>query len=91
MLKYRMFEEMEDSELNNTKTTPHAASEKERFAIEDDSDTLEPFDHEIDQREINADDEKDLRYWAEQFLVSPDLLIGAIAVNVTPLLKLKNT
>lgn len=80
-----MFEEMEDNERNTTEATQHSTRETERFAIEDDSDTLEP----LDQREINADDEKDLRCWAEQCQVSPDLLKGAIALNGDSVVKIK--
>lgn len=51
---------------------------RENYAIEDDSDTLEPFDDDSEYREINADDPKDLTYWAEQFQVAESDLKAAM-------------
>ncbi len=51
--------------------------------IEDDSDTLAPLQDEKDLGEINADDPKDLIYWADQFKISVAELKAAIILNGT--------
>ncbi|RZM05592.1 MAG: hypothetical protein EOO88_54665, partial [Pedobacter sp.] len=45
---------------------------RERFSIEDDSDTLEPFIDENEHREINADDPDDVARWAADFQISAE-------------------
>ena len=62
---------------------------KERFAIEDDSDTLEPFVDEREHREINTDDPKDVAYWAAQFQISEEELKQAIVLNGTDIKEIK--
>jgi len=54
---------------------------RERYPIEDDSDTLEPFDDSSEHREINTDDEDEMAYWADQFQISQEQLKDAIAIN----------
>lgn len=54
---------------------------RERYSLEDDSDTLEPFIDESEHREINADDQNDLAYWADQFQISIEDLKTAIYLN----------
>ncbi|RBQ11825.1 DUF3606 domain-containing protein [Pedobacter miscanthi] len=54
---------------------------RERFPIEDDSDTLEPFDDQSEHREINADDPKDMAFWATQFQISHEELHAAMALT----------
>lgn len=54
---------------------------RERYSIEDDSDTLEPFEDDSEHREINADDLKDLIYWADEFQISVEDLKAAILLN----------
>ena len=51
--------------------------------IEADSDSLEPLQDEKDCGEINADDPKDLIYWADQFKISVADLKAAIVLNGT--------
>lgn len=54
---------------------------RKQYELEDDSDTLEPFVDDAEHREVNTDDEADLKYWAEQFQVSVEELKAAIALN----------
>ena len=54
---------------------------RERYPIEDDSDSMEPFDDGSEQREINANDTKDLQYWADQFQITTDMLQAVIVIN----------
>jgi hypothetical protein len=54
---------------------------RERFAIEEDSDTLEPFDDGSEDREINADDPGDVTHWAQEFQISVEELKSAIVLN----------
>jgi len=54
---------------------------RERFSIEDDSDTLEPFDDGSEHREINADDPVELARWAGEFQISVEDLKAAIVLN----------
>ncbi|TKC10519.1 DUF3606 domain-containing protein [Pedobacter polaris] len=54
---------------------------RERYSIEDDSDTLEPFIDENEHREINADDPADVKAWADQFQISVDELKAAMVMN----------
>ncbi len=54
---------------------------RERYAIEDDSDTLEPFIDEQEDREINADDTDDMAHWANEFQISVEDLKAAIVLN----------
>jgi len=62
---------------------------RERYPIEDDSDTLEPFDDQAGCREINPDDEKEMTYWMEELQVTRDQLHSAIAVNGTSVWAIK--
>jgi hypothetical protein len=52
-----------------------------QYAIEDDSDTLEPYIDESEDREINTDDAADITRWAQEFQVSEDDLKAAIVLN----------
>ena len=52
-----------------------------RFSIEDDSDTLEPFDDGSEHREINADDPEDVAHSAQEFQISVEDLKAAIVLN----------
>ncbi|MFD0941502.1 DUF3606 domain-containing protein [Pedobacter boryungensis] len=54
---------------------------RERYPIEDDSDTLEPFVDEYENREINTDDPEDIIHWAQEFQISVDDLKSAIVLN----------
>ena len=60
---------------------PNSDEIKERFKIEDYSDTLEPFVDEDEHREINADDPHDISYWANQFQIAEEDLKAAIVLN----------
>ena len=62
---------------------------RERFSIEDDSDTLEPFDDGSEHREINADDPVELARWAAEFQISVEDLKAAIVLNGNSLRKIK--
>ena len=62
---------------------------RERYPIEDDSDSLEPFDDGSEHREINADDPKDLQYWADQFQITTDKLQAVIAINGNSIREIK--
>lgn len=62
---------------------------RERYPIEDDSDSLEPFDDGSEHREINADDPKDLQYWADQFQITTDMLQAVIAINGNSIREIK--
>ncbi|RZM17890.1 MAG: DUF3606 domain-containing protein [Pedobacter sp.] len=62
---------------------------RERFSIEDDSDTLEPFDDGSEHREINADDPVELARWAGEFQISVEDLKAAIVLNGNSLRKIK--
>ncbi len=49
--------------------------------IESDSDGIEPAEFGINDGIINTEDPDQLKYWAEQFQVSPDTLKGAAAIR----------
>lgn len=51
--------------------------------IEKDTDALEPLQDDKELGEINADDPKDLIYWADQFKISVADLKAAIVLNGT--------
>ena len=53
----------------------------EQYGIQDDSDTLEPFEDGSEHRRINADDPADLEHWAAQFQISEEELRAAIVLN----------
>lgn len=72
---------MENNQLHKLNQVPDPDEIRERYPIEDDSDSLEPFDDSTEHREINADDQKELIFWAEQFQISPEMLKGAIVLN----------
>lgn len=50
-------------------------------SIESDSDIIMPFDDPNELRKINADEPKDLVFWAEQFQISVEELQTAITIN----------
>jgi len=54
---------------------------RERFAIDDGPDTLEPFVDENEHREINADDPEDVARWAQEFQISVEDLMAAIVLS----------
>ncbi len=54
---------------------------REQFAIENDSDTLEPYVDESEHREINADDPADVARWAQEFQISVEELRAAMVLN----------
>lgn len=54
---------------------------REQYPIEDDSDTLEPFDDRSESRQINSNDQKDLEFWADEFQISVNALQAAIVLN----------
>ena len=83
------FKLMEQNENQNPGAVPDPDEIRDRYPIEDDADTLEPFDDQSEYREINADDPKDLAYWAEQFQINIDALKGAIALNGNSVRKIK--
>ena len=60
---------------------PDADEIRERFSIEDDSVTLEPFIDENEHREIDADDPDDVTRWADDFQISVEDLKAAILLN----------
>ena len=68
---------------------PEEIREKEVYAIEDDSDTLEPFVDEEEHREINADDPDQLSYWSGEFKISEADLKAAIVLNGNSIKELK--
>ncbi|MEJ5995622.1 DUF3606 domain-containing protein [Pedobacter sp. Du54] len=68
---------------------PDSQQIKQRFPINDDSDTLEPFDDASEDRVINADDPFDLTHWANEFQVSEDDLKAAIVLNGTSVRSIK--
>lgn len=68
---------------------PHPDEIRERFSIEDDPDTLEPFDDGSEHREINADDPDDLVHWADEFQISVEDLKAAIVLNGNSVRKIK--
>lgn len=72
---------MENNRKHKGDDIPDPDEIRERYPIEDDSDTLEPFDDSNEYREINADDPADLNYWAEQFQISVETLRAAIVLN----------
>jgi hypothetical protein len=53
---------------------------REQHPIEDDSDTLEPFDDAAEHREIDGDNPADVAFWAEQFQVSVTELKAAMVL-----------
>ena len=71
------------------KSIPDPKEIKQLNAIEDDSDTLEPFDDSAEHREVNADDPKELSYWADEFQISVHDLKAAIVMNGTSVRELK--
>jgi hypothetical protein len=67
--------------LDFGKNIPDSEEIRERYPIEDDSDTLEPFVDENECREINTDDPKDIAHWAKEFQISVEDLKSAIVLN----------
>lgn len=57
--------------------------------IENDSDTLEPFDDQSEDRQINADDPTAIAHWANQFQISQEELKLAININGTSVRDIK--
>lgn len=81
---------MENKTAKNQKNNiPDPEEISERYEIESDGDTLEPFDDEAEQREINADDPSELQYWAEEFQISLGQLKAAIVMNGTKVREIK--
>lgn len=62
---------------------------RERYPIENDSDTLEPFDDSTEHREINSDDPDEIKYWTQQFQITEEQLYDAIALNGTSVREIK--
>jgi len=54
---------------------------RERYTVEDDSDTLEPFDDSSEHRQINADDPVDVAHWANEFQISVEDLKAALVLH----------
>lgn len=61
----------------------------ERYPIEDDSDTLEPFDASSEHKEINAGDPIDVARWAQEFQISVEDLKAAIVLNGSSVREIK--
>ena len=69
---------------------PGAEQQKMQYVIEEDSDTLEPFIDPNEHRVINADDPKEISYWAQQFQISEQDLKAAIVLNGNAVQKIKS-
>jgi len=54
---------------------------REQYPIEEDSDTLEPFDDSSEHRVINADDPQELEYWSGQFQMSTEALKAVVVLR----------
>ena len=57
--------------------------------IENDGDTLEPFDDDTEDRQINVEDPADIKNWAHQFQISEEELKMAISINGTAVRDIK--
>ena len=64
-----------------SKGIPDPHEMRERHPIEDDSDTLEPLANGLEHREINANDQAEMQYWASEFQISVEFLQAAIVLN----------
>ncbi|RYY71002.1 MAG: DUF3606 domain-containing protein [Chitinophagaceae bacterium] len=73
-------QENEDN-IRSWENSPDSEKVKERYPIEDDSDTLEPFVDESAHQEINVDDPADVEQWANQFQISVADLRAAMVLN----------
>jgi len=62
---------------------------RKRYPIENDSDTMEPFDDSTEHREINSDDPDEIKYWTQQFQITEEQLHDAIALNGTSVREIK--
>jgi hypothetical protein len=76
-------------QYKNYEAIPDPEEIRERFPIEDDSDTLEPFDDASEHREINLDDPQELKYWTNQFQINEQTLREAVALYGTSLREVK--
>ncbi len=82
MEKIRSQFNLENSNVNLQQIISFAGADgNHRSEIESDGDTLEPFDDETEDREIDSDDPDDLTYWAKQFQISVNDLKAAIVLN----------
>jgi len=72
---------MKNKHHSDPNEIPDPEEIRERFPIEADSDTLEPFDDAQEHREINTGDPGEIAYWAAQFQISESQLRDAIALN----------
>ncbi|MDN3585990.1 DUF3606 domain-containing protein [Pedobacter aquatilis] len=70
-------------QYKNKEAIPDPEEIRERFPIEEDSDTLEPYDDASEHREINLDDPGELKYWLNEFQISEQTLRDAVAMNGT--------
>lgn len=72
------FEEHPEEQENDH---PDPDEIREEYALEDDSDTLEPFDDETEDRVIDMDDPAEVAYWADQFQISEEYLKTVVLLN----------
>ncbi len=73
--------EENDFSLWNEENIPDPDEIRERYELESDSDTLEPFVDEMEHREINAGDPAELVKWAQNFQITVEELKAAIVIN----------
>ena len=81
--------ELNKDNLNFEENIPDPDEIRERYPIEDDSDTLEPFVDENECREINTDDPEDVAKWAQEFQISIEDLKSAIVLNGSSVKEIK--
>ncbi|SOD13984.1 DUF3606 domain-containing protein [Pedobacter xixiisoli] len=79
----------EENEYNKKDEVPDPEEFRYLHPIEDDGDTLEPFDDETENRQINAEDPADMLHWAQQFQISGEELKMAITINGTSVRDIK--
>lgn len=58
-----------------------SADQDDLHEIESDSDGIEPAEFGINDGIINTEDPEQVKYWAEQFQISPDMLKAAAAIR----------
>lgn len=58
-----------------------SADHDDLHEIESDSDRIEPAEFSINDGIINTEDPEQIKYWAEQFQISPDMLKAAAAIR----------
>ncbi|WP_316738589.1 DUF3606 domain-containing protein [Pedobacter aquatilis] len=74
---------------DNEAFSPDPEEIRHCYPIENDADTLEPFDDKQESREINPEDPAEMAYWTQQFQISESQLHDAVALKGTSVRAIK--